>query len=212
MDAGILPVKSLSAAKTRLTAVYGEEGRAEIARALLADALALCAATDLLEWFCVSDDPDVLAAAEAVGLRPIADPGPDLNAALGVAIDVARRAGSASVTIVPADVPLAWRGDMEDVLDTGATSDVVIVPAGDGGTNCLYLGPPDVLEPHFGPGSLAAHLAAAERASLRCALLNLPRLELDIDTPADAAALLDRPRHEETETGRVLARLAVATN
>ena len=209
MDVGILPVKSLSGAKTRLAAVYGEEGRSEIARALLADALALCAATDLLDWYCVSDDAQVLAAAEAVGLRPIADPGPDLNAALGMAIDAAKRAGAASVTIVPADVPLAWRGDIEDVLDTGATSDVVIVPAGDGGTNCLYLGPPDILEPHFGPRSLTAHLAAAERASLRCALLNLPRLELDIDTPTDAAALLERPRHEDTNTGRILSRLAV---
>lgn len=209
MDAGILPVKALSGAKTRLRAVYGETGRAEIARALFADALALCAAADLLEWFCVSDDPEVLEEAAAAGLRPIADPGPDLNAALAAAIDTAGRAGAISVTIVPADVPLAWRGDIEDVLDTGATSDVVIVPSGDGGTNCLYLGPPDTLEVRFGPGSLAAHLAAAERARLRCALLNLPRLQLDIDTPADAAALLERPRYDETNTGRVLARLAV---
>lgn len=208
MDAGILPVKALSAAKTRLGADYGETGRAEIARALFADALALCESVELLEWFCVSDDPEVRDAAAAAGLRPIVDPGPDLNAALASAIDEVARAGATSVTIVPADVPLAWRGDIEDVLDTGATSDVVLVPSGDGGTNCLYLGPPDALEVRFGPGSLAAHLAAAERTGLRCALLNLPRLQLDIDTPDDAAALLERPRNEETNTGRVLARLA----
>ncbi|MDQ3963131.1 MAG: 2-phospho-L-lactate guanylyltransferase [Actinomycetota bacterium] len=208
MDAGILPVKSLAEAKTRLRAVYGENGRVEIARALLADALALCAATDLLQWWVVSDDAEVTAAATGAGLATVADPGPDLNAALQAAIETAREAGAGSVTIVPSDVPLAWRGDIQDVLDTGATSDVVLVPSGDGGTNCLYLGPPDVLEPSFGPGSLASHLAAAERLGLRCALLNVPRLELDIDTPDDVAALLERPRHEETNTGRALARLA----
>lgn len=208
MDAGILPVKSLADAKTRLRATYGEAGRAEIARALFADALALCAATDLLKWWVVSDDPGVLTTAEDAGLATIRDPGPDLNAALRAAIDAAISAGADSVTIVPTDVPLAWRGDIEDVLDTGATSDVVLVPSGDGGTNCLYLGPPDALEPRFGSGSLAAHLAAAERARLRCALLNLPRLQLDIDTADDATALLERPRHDETNTGRALARLA----
>ena len=208
MDAGILPVKSLADAKTRLRATYGEDGRAEIARALLSDALALCAATDLLKWWVVSDDPGVLTTAEEAELATIRDPGPDLNAALRAAIDAATSAGADSVTIVPTDVPLAWRGDIEDVLDTGATSDVVLVPSGDGGTNCLYLGPPNALEPRFGSGSLAAHLAAAERAGLRCALLNLPRLQLDIDTADDATALLERPRHDETNTGRVLARLA----
>ncbi len=210
MDAGILPVKSLTAAKTRLRAAYGEEGRAEIARALFTDALALCAATDLFTWWVVSDDPEVIVTAGDAGLASLPDPGPDLNAALRAAIAAATAAGATSVTIVPADVPLAWRGDLEDVLDTGATSDVVVVPAGDGGTNCLYLGPPGALEPHFGPGSLAAHIAAAERAGLRCTLLNLPRLQLDIDTPEDAATLLERPRHEETTTGRALARLVAA--
>lgn len=208
MDAGILPVKSLAVAKTRLDEEYGGSGRAEIARALLADALELCKTADQLQWFCVSEDPQVLAAAAASGLKGIDDPGPDLNAALRAAIAATMEAGATSVTIVPADVPLAWKGDIEDVLDTGATSDVVVVPSGDGGTNCLYLGPPDALEPRFGPGSLTEHIVAAERAGLRCSLLNLPRMQLDIDTPADAKALLERPRYEETATGRVLAKLS----
>ncbi|HEV3472318.1 MAG TPA: 2-phospho-L-lactate guanylyltransferase [Actinomycetota bacterium] len=208
MDAGILPVKSLAEAKTRLGAAYGEEARVEIARALLSDALTLCATADLLTWLVVSDDPDVLASAARAGFSALGDPGPDLNAALRAGIAGAQEMGATSVTIVPADVPLAWRGDIEDVLDTGATSDVVVVPSGDGGTNCLYLEPPNALEPRFGPGSLAAHLAAAERVGLRCSLLNLPRLQLDIDTPEDATALLERPRHEETHTGRALARMA----
>ncbi|MDQ3646452.1 MAG: hypothetical protein M3345_05885, partial [Actinomycetota bacterium] len=94
---------------------------------------------------------------------------------------------------------------LEDLLDTGATSDVVLVPSTrDGGTNALYLSPPDVITPRFGPASLQAHLALAERLKLRCALLDLPRMALDLDTIEDAGELLERPDHGNSRTVAVL--------
>ena len=108
------------------------------------------------------------------------------------------------MTIFPSDVPLAWEGDLRDIVDTGATSSVVVAPSRDGGTNALYLSPCDALTPSFGRFSFKAHLAEAERLGIRCTMLSLPRLELDIDTIEDVDAYLARPKAADTRTSQVL--------
>ena len=205
MDAGILPVKRLDRAKQRLVPHVTEDERRAIADALLDDALDLCAAADGYTWWVVSDDDAVLARARKRGFETVIDPGDGLNAALSAAIGAASAAGAESVTIIPTDVPLAWTGDLQDIADTGATSDVVVVPARDGGTNALYLSPPDVIEPRFGEHSFKEHLRAAEERGKRCAILALTRLELDIDTIEDVDAFLARPKAAETRSSVLLA-------
>ncbi|MDQ4065796.1 MAG: 2-phospho-L-lactate guanylyltransferase, partial [Actinomycetota bacterium] len=200
MDAGLLPVKSLHTAKSRLAESYGESGRRALAVALLRDAFELMSSTDFLAWWVVSDDGDVLADATTRGFHAVRDPGTGLNDALQAGIEAIVRSGADSVTVVPADVPLAWAGDLRDLIDTGATSDVVVVPSGDGGTNGLYLSPPTVMTPAFGPDSFRAHLSAAADLRLRCSILSLARLELDIDSAADVDALKTRPRRAHSHT------------
>lgn len=191
MDAGLLPVKALGRAKGRLGPDFDESQRRSIAAALFEDALALCASVDFLKWWVVSEDDEVLARASQAGLETVTDPGEGLNAAVSAGMREAVAAGAESLTVVPCDVPLAYRGDLVDLVDTGATSDIVLVPSGDdGGTNALFLSPPDLIEPAFGPGSLRRHLALAERRRYRCSILSLPRLALDVDTPADVDAFL----------------------
>jgi 2-phospho-L-lactate guanylyltransferase len=207
MDAGIVPVKGLQRAKARLAEHLGATERAEVVAALLADTFALCESATFLSWWVVSDDETVLGDAAERGFATVADPGTGLNPALAAALDAAAQAGASSATIVPCDVPLAWAGDLQDLLDTGATSDVVVVPSRDGGTNGLFLGPPGVMPPLFGAGSLRAHIEEAERRSIRCSILSLPRLELDIDTIEDVDAYLAKPKHATSRTNEVLVRL-----
>lgn len=190
MEAALLPVKRLDQAKTRLGPTFDAEQRLAIARALFEDSLALADSVDFLEWWVVSDDDAVLERARERGHGAIRDQGLGLNAAVHLAAGELLAAGATTLTIIHSDIPLAWAGDLQDLVDTGATSDVVVVPSeSDGGTNALLLAPPDALDPHFGPGSLTEHLKAAEGRGLRCSLLSLPRLALDLDTPADARAL-----------------------
>lgn len=208
MDAGILPVKRLDMAKQRLSPHVDDQDRERVARALLEDALALCESVDFLQWFVVSDDGTVLELAAAKGFRSVRDEGKGLNAAIGLGVADALAAGAESITMIPCDVPLAFKGDLADLLDTGATSDVVVVPSErDGGTNGLYLSPPDLLEPRFGQGSLRRHIEIAEQSSLRCALLSLPRLSLDIDTIEDVRDFLGKPAHGRSHTREVLQEL-----
>ena len=206
MDAGIIPVKRLDRAKKRLADDFDEEQRVAIARALLDDALDLCHGSPFLSWWVVSDDETVLERANGRGLSTLQDGGSGLNDALVLAIATVASAGAKSTTIIPVDVPLAQPEDLQDLLDTGATSDITVVPSErDGGTNGLYLRPPGILAPRFGPGSLASHLAAAERAGVRCSILSLDALSLDIDTVEDIQTLLSIDRASRTKTAALLA-------
>ena len=208
MDAGILPVKALDRAKERLSSHFGPAERRRIADALLEDALELCASVEFLTWWVVSDDDKVLQRAETRGFTPVRDEGEGLNPALHHAIGAALAAGADSVAVIPCDTPLAFRGDLVDLLDTGATSDVVVVPSEkDGGTNGLYISPPDLIAPNFGEGSFRRHLALAEKGGYRCALLSLPRLALDLDTVEDIRDYIGRPKHASSHTSEVLEEL-----
>ena len=213
MDAGLLAVKRLDRAKRRLADAFSPTERASIARAMFLDSLDLCVRASFYRWWVVSDDEGLLATAEQRGLSTVKDPGRGLNDALAGAIDVLVSAGADSVTVVPSDVPLAYEEDLRDLLDTGATSDVVVVPSErDGGTNGLYLRPPDLLEPRFGPGSLRAHVEAASARRLRCSILGLPRLALDIDTPKDVDAFLEKPAYGSSHTRDLLRRLRASSD
>jgi 2-phospho-L-lactate/phosphoenolpyruvate guanylyltransferase len=211
VDAAILPVKNLARAKQRLAPELGALQRREVAGALLEDALDLCEATGFLAWFVVSDDPQVLSAASARGLETLRDPGAGLNPALELGIGHVRARGARSLTVLPVDVPLATAEDLRDILDTGATSDAVVVPSeGDGGSNALYVSPPDLFAPRFGPDSLMAHVRAAEELKVRCAVLPLPRLSLDLDTVEDVREL--QQSGAGGRTAEVLARLLPQTS
>jgi 2-phospho-L-lactate guanylyltransferase len=108
------------------------------------------------------------------------------------------------VTVLPVDIPLATAEDVRDLVDTGATSDVVLAPARvDGGTNALYLSPPDAIPPRFGPASLRVHIGDAEAARLRCSILDLSRLALDLDTVEDAL-LIAQDTDSDAKTMAVL--------
>ena len=192
MDAGLLPVKELSAANQRLAAEFSDAARIEISRALLQDALDLCEKTAFLRWFVVTHDDEVASEARLRQIEVIEDAGGGLNAALGAAIAALETAGATSATILPVDVPLAQPDDVRDLVDTGGTSDVALVPShSDGGTNALYLSPPGALQPRFGPASVRAHIDQAEASGLRCSILGSTRLGLDLDTPDDARAIVE---------------------
>lgn len=212
MDAGLLPVKRLDRAKGRLSGWLDPDERAALALALFEDALDLCSSTPWLRWWVVSDDGEVLTIAAGRGLGTIEDEGTGLNDALKLAIAEVVNHGADSVTVIPSDVPLAYEEDVRDLVDTGATSDVVVVPSDDdGGTNGLYLAPPDLLEPRFGSASLKAHVDAAADRHLRCSILALPRLALDIDTIKDVEAFLERPAYGPSRTRDFLTERAART-
>ena len=159
---------------------------------MLADVLeAIGAARSIERTIVVTQRAARSRARAAAGAETIADP--DEGGHSGAALaGVARAAalGAGRVVLLPGDCPLLDPRELDRLLTGMPERFVAIVPDRHGtGTNALALAPPDAIEPSFGEGSCARHVAAARKAGVPYAVEELPSLALDLDTPADVVAL-----------------------
>ncbi len=188
----ILPVKRFADAKQRLAPGIGSTHRAELAAAMLEDVLeAIGAARSIERTIVVTSEPRALELAAARGAEVLPDPdeGGHSGAALA-GIARAQQLGAERVVLLPIDCPLLAPRELERLLTGMPDRYVAIVPDRHGtGTNALALAPPDAIEPSFGEGSCARHVAAAREAGIPFGVEELPSLALDLDTPADVVAL-----------------------
>jgi 2-phospho-L-lactate guanylyltransferase len=206
----VLPVKRFAAAKQRLAPGMGATHRAELAAAMLEDVLeAIGAARAVERTVVVTSEPRAIEPARAAGAELVPDPdeGGHSGAALA-GIARARELGAARVVLLPIDCPLLAPRELERLLTGMPERYVAVVPDRHGtGTNALALAPPDVIEPAFGEGSCARHVAAARAAGIAYGVEELPSLALDLDTPADVVALtmaLERDRKRAKRTAKAL--------
>jgi 2-phospho-L-lactate/phosphoenolpyruvate guanylyltransferase len=186
----ILPVKSFGSAKQRLASSFDAGWRQALAQAMFTDVLgSLLRVPDLDEIVVVSSERAAEAVASALRVRVLPDTAQagQSEAAL-IGIRHALDAGCERVLLVPGDTPLVEPRELAGLL--AGTGGVVIVPDRHGtGTNGLVLAPPDAIEPGFGEGSFARHLAAAQDAGVFHRIEELRTLAIDVDTPGDLAEL-----------------------
>jgi 2-phospho-L-lactate guanylyltransferase len=190
----ILPVKSFGAAKQRLAPTLGAGSRQALAQAMFSDVLASLRHVPGLDAVAVVT-ADRVAEAAALGervevLRDTEQAGQSAAALIGIRHALSR--GFARVLLVPGDTPLLDPSEVAGLLRRAGDEGlgVVVVPDRHGlGTNALLLSPPDAIEPSFGAGSRARHVAAARAASVPCAVHELATLMLDVDTGEDLAML-----------------------
>jgi 2-phospho-L-lactate guanylyltransferase len=200
----ILPVKRFGVAKQRLAERLSPEQREALAQAMVTDVLgALVISRRLDEVLVITNEPSVAAIAQPLGATIAADrrdAGQSAAAAIGV--EYAKRNGFERVLMVPGDCPALDRDELDALLDEHTNSpSVVIVPDRHGtGTNALLLTPPDVIAPSFGPESFERHRELADAAGVTWAIARPPTLLIDIDTPADLAALLAGARQRAPRT------------
>ena len=195
----IVPVRGLERAKTRLGEALDPEERRVLVEGLLRRTIRAAIMTPgILAVAVVSPDPEALAVAADSGAVTLTQGGGGLNEGLADGRSWAREVGATALVVVPADLPAIEPAELERVLiaardwlaasrgaGTPERALVALVPdrAGEG-TNLLLLAPPGAIPFRFGPGSRAAHAAAA--TSLGAAYLELRGpLGLDLDTPDD---------------------------
>ncbi len=186
----ILPVKSFGAAKQRLAESLGAGARNALAQAMFSDVLSSLRRVAAIDAIAVvTSDRAAEAAAGGDRVRVLRDtPETGHSEAALVGIGYALAEGYERVLLVPGDTPLVQPGELEGLL--AEPHGIVIVADRHGtGTNALVLAPPDAIEPSFGPGSLARHVAAAEGAGGTHRVMDAPGLALDVDTPADLTEL-----------------------
>lgn len=206
----VLPVKRFATAKQRLAPGMGATHRIELAAAMLKDVLGAIGASPSIErTVVVTSEPRAEELARGAGAELVPDPdaGGHSGAALA-GIARARGLGAERVILLPIDCPLLAPRELERLLTGMPERYVAVVPDRHGtGTNALALAPPDAIEPSFGEGSCARHVAAARAAGIPYGVEELPSLALDLDTPADVVALtmaLERDRRRARRTAKVL--------
>jgi len=193
----LVPVKRLSAAKSRLVPGPDRAAAGRLTLAMLDDVLAaLRGATRIARVAVVTPDDEVAAHAEAAGALPVLRPDPGLNASLDEgAAWLAGHGGAApgGLLVVLGDVAGASASDLDaacaGLLELGRPG-TVLCPARDGGTAALARAPHDAIPVCFGPGSAARHRAAAAAAGVPLRELALPSLAVDLDEPGDVRAFL----------------------
>jgi len=197
----LVPAKLLTRAKTRLTpltAPFGDEAPArhrDLVLAMLADTVsAAVASSAVAAVLVVTDDPQVGDLIRSLRARTVADePDRGLNAALAHGARAARAAGARAVAAMNSDLPALHPEDLTRALHAAAERGRSFVADAEGTGTTLLCAPSGELDPHFGPGSAAAH-AASGAAPLPGAW---PGLRRDVDTAADlqAAGAIGLGRH-----------------
>lgn len=179
----VVPVKRLSAAKSRL-AGFGDDGRRALALAFAQDVVrAAVACAEVCRVLVVTDDARAAAALTQLGAEVQADrPDAGLNPALEHGATLLREHdGRLGVATLSSDLPALRPDDLAAAL-TLSTGRAFVADAGGSGTTLLAAAAGAPLLPSFGPGSAARHRASGARE-----LPAADGLHRDVDTPADLA-------------------------
>jgi len=182
----VIPVKRLSAAKSRLRGAVPAARHADLALAMVRDTVsAVLAGSAVAELVVVTDDPEVSAEVAALGARVVPDrPGADLNAAMRFGADEVAGLGRFRA-VLAGDLP-ALRPEQLDAALGVAVGRSFVADAAGTGTVLLAAPPGEPLDPRFGLGSAVAHASSGATPLTG----DWPGLRQDVDTPADLALVL----------------------
>jgi 2-phospho-L-lactate guanylyltransferase len=185
----IIPVKPLRRSKSRLSSVLTEDERALLNFKMLENTLSLLRdIPSINEILVISRDPGVLALARTFKAKTLQEDGePGLNTALKRAIYVAMAYAAESVLILPADLPLLTKEEINSVIGNLISSPMMIISPDRhmSGTNMMLVSPPDLIEFSYGPGSFERHVRLAQIKNAKIEVCQFGAVGLDIDLPED---------------------------
>jgi 2-phospho-L-lactate guanylyltransferase len=198
----LVPVRSLSAGKTRLAGSVTPLVRESLIRRMVRHVIAAALDSGAIdEVVLVSPDDAALALANGAPLvTPLRQRAehPGLLPALDLGRAYAEARGASGLLVLFGDLPLIEPDDIRNLVRRA----VPVVIAADRhrrGTNALFLRlsaipAGDRFEFQFGDESYARHEAEAHRLGLDAAISTGTGTAFDLDTPDDLAALLADPR------------------
>jgi 2-phospho-L-lactate guanylyltransferase len=188
----IVLIKDFDSAKQRLQPALGPKERRALAQRNAQLAVQAAGAGDRI--LVVAGDDEVADLAKAWGAEVLPEPsqeGQNVAAARGIARAI--EGGARAVLLLSSDLPLVTIDSVGEVLEVGSRIDgpavVAVRAVGRGGTNALYLRPPDVITLHFGSDSLAKFRSEAERSGVKFVVHDSDAMALDLDEPGDLARL-----------------------
>ena len=201
----IIPVTKFKNAKTRLSPFLSPEEREELLKVMLRDV------TDTLKKhvdkiFIISRDEDVLSYAESLDLGTILEnEKSNLNKAMTQAMKFCK-GKCRKVLIVPSDVPLIGKTNVQMLIDASKNLDFIIVPSKGGGTNMMIM-KPMAIRTKFEGISYKKHVQEAEKKKLNPQVHDSFFMALDVNTAEDLGEIMIHG--EKTHTRQYLKELKV---
>lgn len=186
----LVPVKPPAVGKSRLSGFDATTRRA-LAEAFAQDTVLACLRAERVgQVLVVTDDARFSQVLSALGCAAIPDGvSGDLNGTLRqAAAEAQRRWPDLLPVALCADLPSLRPADLDDVLSSLPADRPSFVPDAIGVGTTLYAAPTADFDPHFGPGSRAAHVAAGAQ-EVADAPASVRRDVDDQDDLADARAL-----------------------
>ena len=192
MICAIVLVKGFDGAKQRLSAALSPEQRRRLAEE--GAVLAIAAAAEADRVIVVAGSAAAAAVAAARGAEVVLEAQPaGQNVAAGLGIARALELGATAIALLSSDLPLVTPEAFAAFLDHARALTppaVLAAPAtGRGGTNALFITPPDAIELHFGDDSLNRFESESAERGAAFVLHDSPELALDLDEPDDLARL-----------------------
>ena len=183
----VVLVKDFDTAKQRLSPALEPAARRRLA---IANAeRAIRAAAGVGQVLVVAGSSEAARLAEALGAESHLEREPSgQNPAAAAGIGLVRERGAEAVLVLSSDLPRVTRSALKAVAGAAGDRSPVAVAAaaiGRGGTNALFLRPPDAIGLHFGDQSLRKFEADARGKDVPFEILDHPQLALDLDEPAD---------------------------
>lgn len=183
----IIPVKSFTVAKGRLSDTLTASQRQELAQSCAESVIT--AARPFRTYVACSDD-SVAQWAVSHGAQVVHCPTPGLDAAIATARIVAQGDGYTHAIVAHADLPLA-----QTFEHVAFENEISAVPDRHrDGTNVLSFPINSTFTTAYGPGSFDNHRLLAEKAELPFRIVTDSNLELDLDTADDLSELSQRKK------------------
>ena len=188
----VVLIKDFDAAKQRLSPAMGAKSRRALSRRNAKLAVEAAKAGDRV--LVVAGGEEVAELAGSWGAEVLLEPreeGQNVAARRGINHAVAK--GAEAVLLLSSDLPLVTKDAVSALLASAERHKapvVVAAPAlGRGGTNALYLRPPDAVGLHFGDDSLVKFREDAASRGAEFFLHRSDAMALDLDEPSDLARL-----------------------
>lgn len=184
----VVLVKDFGLAKQRLGPALDPRQRRALARRNAERAIRAAAAGE--HRLVVAGSEEAGALARRLGAAYIVEPRQEgQNMAARRGIEHALASGAEAVLLLSSDLPFVKRRAVREMLDAAQAESgplALAVPAiGRGGTNALYLRPPEVINLHFGGDSLTIFRRAAETRGVPFVIHESAEMALDLDEPVD---------------------------
>ena len=184
----IIPVSRFSNAKTRLSPFLELKEREKLLKAMLKDVTkTLKPVVD--EIIIISADKEVLEYANKLEvLTLVENEGLNLNTAISQAMDWCRHK-TKKVFIVPSDIPLISKTNIDALIESAKALDFVIVPSKGGGTNGLIIKPLSI-DMKFGEFSFKNHIKEANKNGFDPVIYDSFYMSLDVNIAEDLGEIM----------------------